>query len=218
MNRSDVVMGLISLSPEWVIFHGIQQNMQSLIPHRYVYTVTLPGVHVSTLHGTYPTMGVHRGHVTLGMDGGELDRLTSWLGFAYTSPSAVESPPPVFAQTSDGRGELNAMLIGVAPSASKRYLSARNQRTYFVSMRERSSWLVGVRPNWGDGVVDFITSEPDVVKNAIDTIRGKASSTRFWNIIRGLGDFAKFGGRYQQLINGCGEGGNITAQSRAVGT
>ena len=60
-------------------------------------------------------------------------------------------------------------------------------------------WLVKTHPNWAADLIDFIMFEARVVKNASDSIRAKISAIRFWNVISGLDDFTKYGGRCQQV-------------------
>ena len=92
-----------------------------------------------------------------------------------------------------GEEKLTSLLSGVAPSTLKRYLSAWNQRTYFMSTRDQQHWLIKTGPNWDEHLIEFIMFEAHIMKNTCDTIRVKLSAIRFWHIVCGLGDFSKFG-------------------------
>ena len=59
---------------------------------------------------------------------------------------AVEFPPRLLYQVLGG-SKLSALLSGIAPGKRKRYLTARNQWTYFAHMRGQSEWLVKTQPN-----------------------------------------------------------------------
>lgn len=71
-----------------------------------------------------------------------------------------------------------------------------------MSTRDESTWLVKTGPNWDEHLVDFIMFESRVMQNASDTLRPKLSAIRFWHVVFGLDDFAKFGGRYHQALKG----------------
>ena len=71
-----------------------------------------------------------------------------------------------------------------------------------MGMRDRPVWLVKTHPNWDDDLIDFFMFEYHVVKNTSDAIRAKPSAIKFRHGNTGLGDFAKFGGRFLQVLKG----------------
>ena len=111
--------------------------------------------------------------MTFGTEGERRDPIYSLMSHALKVPSTVEIPNSLSKQVT-GEDKLDAMLSGVAPSTRKRYLSAWNQWAYF--MRNRSTWLVKTKPNLDGEIIDFVTFESHVAKNASDATRGKISA------------------------------------------
>ena len=138
-------------------------------------------------------------------DSASKNQMPTWLGFNVKKPSAVEFSPSPIKQITGGE-KLHAMLSGVAPATRKRYLSAWNQWAYFVTMRERPTWLTKTGPNWDEDLIDFITFETHVVKNTSATTRVKISAIMFWRIVCEMDGFTKYRGRYQQVSNGLKRG------------
>ena len=148
-----------------------------------------------------PREGRAGGQVAFGADGSTQDPLTAWMRCSTKMPSDVEFPPTLFKQIMGGR-ELHAMLSWAAPSARKRYLTDVNQWAYFASMRNHTTWLVKTRPNWDEDIGDFVMFESHAMNNSGDTTRGNVPAIRFWNIVSGMCDFAKFGRRCRKVLKG----------------
>ena len=141
------------------------------------------------------------GQVTFNTENVVVDPASSWLGFVPKQPTTSEFFPALLNHVM-GEEKLNALLSGIAPSTERRYLSVWNQWSYFMTMRQKDTWLVKTGPNWDADLIDFIMFESRLMKNTSDSIRVKVSAIRFWHIVCGLDDFTKFGGRYQQVLKG----------------
>ena len=80
------------------------------------------------------------------------------------------------------------------------------QLAYFAKMRTHSERLDRKQSNWGGDLTNCVTRASHVAGNPRGEIRGKSSAVRFRCIISGVGDFAQFGGRHQQVLNGMRRG------------
>ena len=85
-----------------------------------------------------------------------------------------------------------------------------------MRMRDRPVWLAKLRPNWDGDLIDFVMFERRVMKNTSDTIRVKLPAIKFWHGITGLGDVAKVGGRYLQVLKGMQRNHKVQRESRVV--
>ena len=129
------------------------------------------------------------------------DPMYTWMGRTTKIPTAVEFFAPVIKFIMWGE-KLNALLSGVAPATRQRYLSAWNRWAYFMRMRDRPVWMVKLHPNWDDDLIDLVMFEHHVMKNTSDVTRAKLPAIKFRHVVTGLDDFAKFGGRYLQVLKG----------------
>ena len=138
------------------------------------------------------------GQVRFGVDGELRNPICSWAGKEPKVPSKVEFHPSMLRQVM-GEDKLNEMLSGVARAARKRYLASWGQMAYFVGTENRSARMAKAQNNWDGDLVDFIMLGSHAIENSRDTARWGISAITFRRVIGGLDDFAKFGGRYQQV-------------------
>ena len=53
---------------------------------------------------------------------------------------------------------------------------------------------------WGERLVDWILLDSRILGNQVGTTRSKVSAIRYWDIFPGYPDFAKWSGRYKQVL------------------
>ena len=99
-----------------------------------------------------------------------------------------------------GSGKVDDLLSGVAESTRSAYQTAWTHWAHFTASHSEGVWIEEHKPKWDGRLIDWILFEARILGNQVGTIRSKISAIRYWNILSGYPDFAKWSGRYKQVL------------------
>ena len=94
------------------------------------------------------------------------------------------------------------LIWGISPRTRARYIGPRRHLVDFMRGMNASPRVALSPPVWGDGAIDFVTFESQILGIDANTIRFEIPSLWFGRLLVGMPDFTEGGGCCAQVLRG----------------